>query len=202
MTEPAGDTTQRLAAARAGSREALGQALETYRRYLLLVAERELDPELRAKGGASDLVQQTFLDAQRDFACFRGNSEAELRSWLRRMLLDNLANFHRRYQQTAKRRIGHEVALKPGSSSDTPGGGLYAATPSPSSEAMAHEQAKTLLAALGRLPDDYRQVIALRQQEQLSFEEIGQRMERSPDAARKLWARAIERLKRELRAPP
>lgn len=67
---------------------------------------------------------------------------------------------------------------------------------------MAHEQAETLLAALGRLPDDYRRVIAWRQQEQLSFEEIGQRMQRSPDAARKLWARAIERLKRELRAPP
>src|SRR5262249_18374790 len=185
-----------------GSREALGQALETYRRYLLLVAERELDAELRAKGGASDLVQQTFLDAQRDFACFRGNSEAELRSWLRRMLLDNLANFHRRYQQTPKRRIGYEVALEPGSSSDTAGRALYAATPSPSSEAMAHEQAEALLAALSRLPDDYRRVIALRQQEQLSFQEIGQQMERSPDSARKLWARALERLKREWRSPP
>jgi RNA polymerase sigma-70 factor (ECF subfamily) len=202
MTEPVGDTVQTLAAARAGSREALGQALETYRRYLLLVAQRELDPDLRAKGGASDLVQQTFLDAHRDFACFRGNSEAELRSWLRRMLLDNLANFHRHYRQTAKRRIGHEVTLEPGSSSDATGGGPYAATPSPSSDAMAQEQAEALLAALGRLADDYRRVIALRQQEQLSFEEIGQQMQRSPDAARKLWARAIEQLKRDLRAPP
>src|SRR5437879_7391033 len=115
-----------LRAAQTGSREALGQALEACRGYLLVIAEQELAPELRAKGGASDLVQQTFLDAQRDFAVFRGSSEAELRSWLRRILLDNLANFHRRYRQTAKRWIGHEVALEPGSSSDAPRGELYA----------------------------------------------------------------------------
>ena len=101
MTEPAGDTARWLAAARAGSREALGQVLETFRSYLLLVADRELDAELRAKGGASDLVQDTFLEAQRDFDCFHGNSADELRAWLRRLLLNNVANFTRQYRQRA-----------------------------------------------------------------------------------------------------
>src|SRR5438105_7704898 len=62
MAEPAPDAARRLAQARAGSREALGQALEACRRYLLRIAEDDLDPALRAKGGASDLVQQTFLE--------------------------------------------------------------------------------------------------------------------------------------------
>jgi RNA polymerase sigma-70 factor, ECF subfamily len=64
------DASQYLPAARAGSREALGQALEICRGYLLRVANQGLDAELRAKGGASDLVQETFLEAQRDFGRF------------------------------------------------------------------------------------------------------------------------------------
>src|SRR4051812_46159075 len=58
--------------ARAGSHEALGQLLDGCRGYLLRIARDELDPRLQAKGGASDLVQETFLEAQRDFAAFTG----------------------------------------------------------------------------------------------------------------------------------
>src|SRR5215831_18239186 len=112
MNEPAADAAQWLAAARAGSREALGQVLETFRAYLLLVADRELDPELRAKGGASDLVQDTFLEAQRDFGHFHGSSVEELRAWLRCLLLNNVANFTRHYRQRAKRDIGREISLE------------------------------------------------------------------------------------------
>src|SRR5262245_50318676 len=100
-----------LPAARAGSQEALGLALEACRNYLLLIAERELDPDLRAKGGASDLVQETFLEAFRDFSRFHGTSEVELLAWLRQLLLHNLANFARRYRDTAKRQVGREVPL-------------------------------------------------------------------------------------------
>ena len=100
-----------LPEARAGSPEALGRLLEACRRYLLLVAERELDPALRPKGGASDLVQETFLEAQRDFAGFRGRSQPELRAWLRQILRNNLANFHRRFRDADKRRLDREVSL-------------------------------------------------------------------------------------------
>src|SRR5215472_9511436 len=110
-----------LEAARAGSREALGQALETCRNYLLLVAGRQLDPDLYAKGGASDLVQETFLEAQRDFARFQGNSEGELLAWLRQILLNNVANFARRYRDTAKRAVGREVAVPGDDSAGVPG---------------------------------------------------------------------------------
>ena len=202
MSRPAKDVSDWLPAARAGSIEALGQALEQFRRYLLRIAERELDPQLRAKGGASDLVQLTFLEAQRDFARFHGDSAPELRAWLRRLLVDNLANFERRYRGTAKRRVTREVALDPGSSSPSPESGAYATGPSPSAEAMAHERAQTLQRALDQLPEDYRRVITLRHHEQHSFEEIGKLMERSPEAARKLWSRAVERLRQELGTPP
>src|SRR6516165_7198073 len=186
------DAAQWLAAARAGSREALGAGLETCRRYLLRAAQRELDPDLRAKGGASDLVQETFLEAQRDFAQFQGSSEAELRAWLSRLLVNNVHNFTRRFRGTDKRAIDGEVALRRDGSSEGVGvAAPPAATPSPGAQAMQQEMAQALEQALARLPVDYRKVIELRFLEERSFEEIGRLTNRSPDAARKLWARAI-----------
>jgi RNA polymerase sigma-70 factor (ECF subfamily) len=202
MTEPAADAARWLAAARAGSREALGQVLETFRGYLLLVADRELDPDLRAKGGASDLVQDTFLEAQRDFGQFHGGSVDELRAWLRRLLLNNVANFTRQYRERAKRDVGREIPLEAGGSSHERGAGLAANTLSPSGEALAQEQAETLARAMQRLPPDYRRVLALRHEDHLTFEQIGQQMARTANAARMLWLRAVERLQKEMGLSP
>jgi RNA polymerase sigma-70 factor (ECF subfamily) len=195
MAEPRDDS---LAAARAGSAEALGQALEANRDYLLLIAGRELDPDLRAKGGASDLVQETFLEAQRDFTHFHGDSPDELRAWLRRLLLNNVANFTRHYRGTAKRQAGREVAIEAGNPSEERGAGLAADVPTPSVQAAANEQAEALQAAMARLPEDYRLVLTLRHQEHLSFEEIGGRMQRTANAARLLWLRAVDSLQAAL----
>ena len=183
----------RLRSARAGSREALGQALESCRAYLLKIAEHDIDPTLRPKGGASDLVQQTFLEAQRDFGRFTGGSEEELLAWLRQLLRNNLANFARDFRQTGKRRIDREVAL------DTPDstGGPAAAWPL-GDVASAGERAELVRRAVDRLPEDYRRVLTLRYHEGRSFEEIARLMGRAPNAARKLWARAVEALEAEL----
>jgi RNA polymerase sigma-70 factor (ECF subfamily) len=201
MVDSAADAAQRLAAAQGGSSEALGQVLETCRGYLLLIAQQELEPALQAKGGASDLVQQTFLEAHRDFAHFHGTTQEELLAWTRRLLLNNLANFRRDYQRD-KRRATREVAM-PGCDSDSrPQGGLPAGTPTPSVAIMRDEQRLALERAVERLPEDYRRVVQLRYQEERSFEDIAALMQRSPNAVRKLWTRAIERLQQELEAPP
>jgi RNA polymerase sigma-70 factor (ECF subfamily) len=202
MAQPPEDAADHLCAARAGSREALGQALEACRAYLLRIANDGLDADLKAKGGASDLVQETFLEAHRDFARFQGTSEAELLAWLRCLLLNNVANFTRGYRATSKRQLGREVRLQSADSSSAPSAELMAGGASPSTEAMAHEKAEAVARALERLPEDYRRVIALRSQERRGFDEIGQLMDRSPDAARRLWSRAIERLQHELEASP
>jgi RNA polymerase sigma-70 factor (ECF subfamily) len=193
------DVGKWLPAAQAGSREALGKVLEACRGYLLLIAQEELDPALQAKGGASDLVQQTFLEAQRDFARFQGKPRSLL-AWMRRLLLNNLANFRRDFRRD-KRRITREVSLPASDSSSQREGGLRAGTPSPSVAVMRREQSQILEQAMERLPEDYRQVIHLRYREELSFEVIAERMERSANAVRKLWARAIECLQQELEAP-
>ncbi len=61
-----------IGAAQNGSREALGRLLDGCRQYLLLIANQELHTDLRGKVAPSDIVQETYLDAQRDFPTFEG----------------------------------------------------------------------------------------------------------------------------------
>jgi RNA polymerase sigma-70 factor (ECF subfamily) len=201
MATSEGAITSLLEAARAGSREALGQLLESCHGYLLMVANGELDADLRAKEGASDLVQETFLEAQRDFGQFRGASEAELLAWLRRLMLNNVANFTRRYRTTGKRSVEREVALDEVAKRELQAG-VPAAAESPSGQAIAKEQAAALARALDRLPGDYRRVLRLRYEEGRPFEEIAALMGRSVNAVSKLVARAVERVQQEVEAKP
>jgi RNA polymerase sigma-70 factor (ECF subfamily) len=201
MAEAVPGTPALLAAARSGSREALGQLLDSCRGYLLMVARGELDADLQAKEGASDLVQETFLEAQRDFGQFVGASEGELLAWLRRLLLNNVANFTRRYRTTGKRSVEREVALDQVANRPLQDA-LPAAVDSPSGQAVANEEAAALARALDRLPHDLRQVLRLRYEERRPFEEIAVLMGRSANAVRKLFARAVVRVQQEVEANP
>lgn len=190
-----------LAAARAGSNEALGQVLMACRPYLLLVANKELDADLQGKLNPSDIVQETFLEAQRDFQQFTGESEEELVAWLRQILLHNLANVSRSYRATGKRSLERELSLDGSKAASALAHGLTTDTPSPSEHALANEQAEQVEKALARLPEHYQQVIRLRHREAKSFVDIGVALNCSTAAARKLWLRAIDQLQQELRPP-
>src|SRR5262249_28251681 len=159
--------------------------------YLLLIARQELEPDLRAKGGASDLVQEALYDAVGAFDQFRGATPDELRAWLRRILLNNLASFARRYRAADKRCVRREVAIRADSSAWD---GPPAAPETPSGVAVAGEEAEAVRRGLERLPDSYRRVLHLRYQENRTFEEIGDLLGLTANAARKLWARAVKRL--------
>jgi RNA polymerase sigma-70 factor (ECF subfamily) len=200
MHAPVNVSSRLLAEARAGSTEALGELLELYRAYLRQVARVHLNPRLNPKADASDLVQETFLDAHRDFDHFRGEDDAELRAWLRRLLLNNAANFFRRFRPGGKRSVELEVSLASARLA-----ALIAwevsLTPSPDDHADAHEQACLLEKALHRLPDVYRRVLHLHYREQRSFEEIAGLLNCTPNAARKTAARALKIVQQQLRQP-
>src|SRR5581483_2726200 len=107
--------------------------------------------------------------------------------------LHNLGDFNRCYLRTGKRELARESPVL--------GADLPADTDSPSAHACQAEQTEALQRAVEQLPEDYRTVLALRYQEDLSFEEIGQRLDRSANAARKLWLRAVQRLQQDLGTP-
>lgn len=188
-----------LEQARDGDAESLDRLLHLYRNYLQLLAHAQLDNQLRAKLDPSDLVQETLVEAYRDFAGFQGSTERELMAWLRRVLARNLADqakHHRSQKRDLRRQQSLEAALD--RSSVDVERALAAEISTPSQHAAKREQAVVLADAMARLPADYREVIIFRQFRRAKFPEIADRMGRSSSAVRMLWARALERLREEL----
>lgn len=189
---------QMLHDAQAGDAGTLGRLLELYRRYLSLLARVQIGKRLQGKLDASDLVQETFLEAHRNFARFRGTSEGELVSWLRQILAANLADTLRRYLGTQGRdiRLEREIEVDFDHSTVLLDRGLVARGSSPSHQAARREQAVLLADALAELPDDYREVLVLRHLESMTFPQVAQRMQRSLDSVEKLWMRALAQLRK------
>lgn len=128
--------------ARGGDTAALGRLLELYRNYLTLLARVQIGRRLRGKVGSSDLVQDVFVEAARDFGRFRGSAERELVAWLRAILAARLVDLVRRH--TARKRdvrLERQLADELAESSQV--GGLQLADPgtSPSQETVRREQA-------------------------------------------------------------
>ena len=198
------DPEQMLCLAQAGDGEALGRLLELYRNYLTLLARLQINRRLQGKFDASDLIQETFLKAHGRFGQFRGRTEAELVSWLRRILATTLVSLVRHYFRRRRRDVRLERELVAGieESSRVLEGELVARQSSPSHEASRREQAVLLAEALGQLPADYREVLILRHLEGLPFPEVARRMDRTAGSVEKLWIRALARLRRSLGVSP
>ncbi len=187
-----GEFIDLMRAARDGCQIALGRVIEQCRPYLLAIANEALDEQIAAKVGASDIVQNSLLSAQRCLDEFQGESEEELLAWLRGILINDLRQVHRHFR-AAKRQIELEQAIRDDSLTRS-GFALIDQGDSPSSLAAQNEQEEQLYRALQALSPDERRVVELRNWQRLAFSEIGRRMDRSADAARKLWSRAIVRL--------
>jgi RNA polymerase sigma-70 factor (ECF subfamily) len=190
---------QLIAHARGGDPEALGRLLDLYRNYLKLVARSLIGAALRVKVEPSDLVQETFLKAHREFAGFAGRGEPELIAWLRRILARTVADqvkHHRRKGRDHMRQESLDLLLE--RSDATIHQALASYGGSPSERASRREQAVLLADAVSQLPPDYREVFILRTLEHVPFEEIADIMGRSVGAVRMLWARTLERLNRML----
>src|SRR6516165_7648724 len=139
MPQAPADVRALLAAARAGDRTARERLFADCREYLGLAARARVESWLRAKVDASDLVQQTLLEAHRGFGQFHGATEAEWLAWLRCILDHNAADFIRRYRGT-KRQAGREVPLIGGGGSTGHGCAEPAASDeSPSAVAVRRE---------------------------------------------------------------
>jgi RNA polymerase sigma-70 factor (ECF subfamily) len=190
--------------AKAGDGEALGRLIERHRNYLLLLARMQVGRRLQGKFDCEDLIQEASLAAHRGIGRFRGGTEAEFRAWLRQILAGILANQIRRYRGTLRRDARLERALAEGldRSSRAVDRGLIAAHSSPSHQAVRREQAVLLADALGKLPDDYREVIVLRQLEELSFADVAHRMARTENSVKNLWVRALTRMRRAMEEDP
>lgn len=186
-----------LRLARTGDRAALGQLLEGFRPYLQLLAQRQFDPRLSSRIDPSDVVQLTFLEAQRDLKEFRGDSFGELAAWLRTVLHRNLLRAAERHLDAQRRSVRREQKLG-GDTGEQPLALLPKEQSSPSRRAMRGEEAVQLAAALAELPSDQAEAIRLRHLEGWTLKDMARQMQRSETAVAGLIKRGLQNLRKSL----
>lgn len=195
------DPGQMLELAKAGDEAALGALLERYRKYLHLLARINLNRRLQAKLDASDIVQEAYLGAYRDFPKFRGGTEPEFTGWLRQVLANVLANVVRHYEKTQQRnvRLERNIVHDLNQSSVAMNLAFLATNATPSQVVSRREMGVFVAEALHELPYDQREVLVLRHFEELTFPLVAERMKRSIDSVKKLWPRALANLRQIIR---
>jgi RNA polymerase sigma-70 factor (ECF subfamily) len=178
------------------------ELLLKYQPWLQILARLEIDSRFAGKFSASDVVQQTMLEAWKDWDKFRGDDENQRRAWLRQILAHQLAHLARHFAGTQKRDVVRERSIEDTlcRSDQRLGALLPGRDPSPSAAAVEKEERLQLAEVLEQLPADYRQVILLRNVEELPHEEVALRLDRSPGAVRMLWVRALAALHEALQS--
>jgi RNA polymerase sigma-70 factor (ECF subfamily) len=194
------DSSLFLQQARSGNQKALGALLKSYEPYLTLLSRVQIGRRIQGKVDPGDVVQEVFLQVNRQFSQFRGTTEAEWVAWLRRILAGELALMLRRYIGTKARdvKLEHELVAALDQSAQSMNFDIADSISSPSQRASRREQAVILASALDQLPEDYREVIVLRHLEGYSFAEVAARMGKSDDSVQKLWVRALGKLRRAM----
>lgn len=183
------------------SGDAEGKALERFRPYLRLLAEASVGQANHAKIEASDVVQQTLLEAHQQWGQFRGQSDAELAGWLRRILQNNLTDAARAVGR-AKRDVARERSLEGAveDSSARLNAWLADEQISPSQAAVRVEDLFRMTEALIKLPEDQRKAVTGRHLEGLSLRELAERLGRSESAVAGLIHRGLKELRELLGA--
>ncbi|MEX2140203.1 MAG: sigma-70 family RNA polymerase sigma factor [Pirellulales bacterium] len=196
MPSSSDQTSQLIAAARRADRQSLSTLLELFRNYLRLLARTGIDTTLRGKADPSDLVQETMIKATQNFDGFRGQSEAELAAWLRQILAQCLIH-HARHYRASTRRVTRERSLTDLLEQSSMHLSALAAGRANLSESLpqGRDAGVVLAEAMAQLSDDYREVITLRNLEQLEWAQVAKKMGRSADAVRMLWLRALKQLR-------
>lgn len=179
---------------------ALGNLLDCYRPYLKLLARLQVAGRLQKELDPSDVVQETYLDAARDFPHFRGTTEAEFVAWLKRLLAANVADAHRRYLGTKKRNALRESQVLEilDRSSQMLERQPVAPGDSPSSSVARREQALRLAGAMERLRPAYQEVILLHHFQGMQFPQVAEQLGRTLHSVKNLWIRALVALKRHM----
>jgi RNA polymerase sigma-70 factor (ECF subfamily) len=175
--------------------------LERYRGYLRFLAAAHLGPRLRGKVDASDLVQQTFLQAHAALDQFRGATDGELAAWLRRILARNLAHATRDFGR-GKRDVRRERSLEEqlGASSARLGTWLAADQSSPSQRAAYNERMLRLADALLALPEAQHETLVLHYWHDWPVARIAEHLGRTPAAVAGLLKRGLKQLRELLPA--
>lgn len=199
VTPDSAETCGLLERIERGEADALEALLRRHRRELHSFIDLHLDPRLRARFDASDVVQDAQAEAAQRMNDFLSRKPMPFRLWLRKNAYERLLNLRRDHVGRQKRSVRREVAL-PDRSSVLLARPLLARGGSPSQQAEARELERRISEAVAELSEQDREILLMRHAEELPFDEIGCLLEIDPAAARKRFGRALIRLQQALAA--
>ena len=185
---------ERIEAAKRGCRQSQNELLTGVRPLLLSLANQRVRPDVHPMAAPSDVVQDVLLQAWDGIGDFRGHTRGELIAWLKTILIHRISDEGRRRKHRDQRIEDPNQLGAPAQCREPIANG----GPTASRHAIANEQTARIEHALSELPTRYEQAVRLRNELELSYREMGVALGCTEEAARKLWARAIERLGRLL----
>jgi RNA polymerase sigma-70 factor (ECF subfamily) len=191
------ETQKLLGEARAGNLQAFEQLFAQYRQELRQFIELRLDPRMRARVDASDVVQETQMEAFRRLADFLERQPMPFHLWIRKTAYERLLKIRRHHVEVAQRTVRREVPL-PDHSSLQLAQKLLASGSTPSERLDKREVARRVRQALARLSDPDREILLMRNFEGLSNQEVAQIIGIEPATASQRLGRALLRLRKLL----
>lgn len=185
--------------ARQGDESARNHLFAAGRSFAAIIARVQLHRRLKTKVDPSDLVQQSLLEAHRGFDDFQGQTPHDWLAWLKQIVTRNALDADKHYRGAACRDLRREQPqMASGDSNGTAHCSPIDPAPTPSQFLSGCERELRLAEALEQLPNDYRQVILLRNVERLTFDQVASQMNRSRGACQMLWMRAVDQLRTRL----
>jgi RNA polymerase sigma-70 factor (ECF subfamily) len=203
MWPDAAETSDLLAGAREGDAAAVERLLGRHRDALRRVVALRLDPAIRRRVDASDIIQDALIEAARRLPEYLSAPPLPFHVWLRRIALDRLIDAHRKHHAAACRSVEKEERIAHGSGSGSsiePGAVLADPAPTPAAAAVRGELARRFQEALSSLREDDRDVILMRHFEGLSNQDVARSLELSEPAAAMRYMRALRRIRDAMEA--
>ena len=182
-----------------GDEIAFAKMFKLFRPHLRQFIELRLDRRVRHRIDPSDVLQETQIEIHQRLADFLERRPMPLRVWMRLTAREQLIRVHERHLQANRRSVAREARLSERSSlllADR----FTASDKSPSHQAREAERAKIVAKAIAQLSEMDREILIIRNVEQLKFDEIAFSLEITPAAARKRFGRALIRLQEQLHA--
>jgi RNA polymerase sigma-70 factor, ECF subfamily len=187
------ETSRLLHALQSGTPQAFEELFGRHRPLIRRFVELRLDNVMRSRVDASDVVQETQLEAFRRLPDYLQRQPMPFRLWVRKTAYERLLTLRRQHVTAASRSVVRELPL-PDRSSVLLAGRLAAPGPTPSQELAQRELVQQVRVAIAQLPDVDREILLMRHYEELSYQEISQILDIQSAAARKRHGRALLRL--------
>ena len=194
ITSDSSESRRLLERVRAGVPQALDRLMDQHRPYLQQLVQLRLDPRVRSRVDPADVVQEAFLEAVRRMSEYLKRPPMPFRLWLRQIAVDRLLMARRQHVDAARRTVHRDVPL-PDRSSVQLAQQMLASDPSPSQQLSKRELASRVRQAIGRLSDSDREILLMRNFEELSTQEVACVLKIDPSNVRKRHGQALLRLR-------